>query len=194
MGRWEPDALARLQQAAGELFLEQGYEGTTVAQIAERAGLTPRTFFRYFTDKKEVLFAGTEVFEALVIEGVRTSTATDLLERVVGSFEALAPQHFDARAEAVRRRRAIIESSPELQEREHQKMVRIGNQVADLLVGPGVDAGAARFAADLGVLIFRTAFARWTGTGEGTLEARIRETLGELRVLAHPSTVNLPPA
>jgi AcrR family transcriptional regulator len=166
-----------------ELFLEQGYESTTVAQIAQRAGLTPRTFFRYFADKKEVLFAGTEVFETLVIEGVRTSQVSDPLERLVGAFEALAPLYFDARAEAVRLRRAVIESSSELQEREHQKMVRIGNQVADLLAGHGTPPSKARFAADLGVLVFRTAFARWTGSSTGTLTDQIRSTLVELGTL-----------
>ena len=58
MGRWEPDARGRLVKAAMELYGERGFEQTTVAEIAERAGLTERTFFRHFADKREVLFAG----------------------------------------------------------------------------------------------------------------------------------------
>ena len=148
MGRWQPDAPLRLQQAAMELFLEKGYEGTTVAEIAKRAELTQRTFFRYFADKREVLFFGTERFEAAVVDGIRDQKAPDPLERVVATFEAVAAGHFDSRAEAVRRRRSIIQSSPELQEREGQKMGRIVEQASALLVAQGWEAGTARFAVE----------------------------------------------
>ena len=71
MGRWEPDARGRLGQAAMELYAERGYEQTTVAEIAERAGLTARTFFRYFADKREVLFAGSEALGEQLVDGAR---------------------------------------------------------------------------------------------------------------------------
>lgn len=184
MGRWQPDALLRLQQAALELFLEKGYDKTTVEEIAQRAGLTQRTFFRYFADKKEVLFAGSSLFETAVIEGVQAATAAAPLERVVGAFQRLAPEFFDARTEAVRRRRSIIASSAELEERELQKMVRVADQVTQILIDAGHPADSARFAADLGVLVFRTAFARWSAEGEGTLAEAIGATLADLRRLA----------
>lgn len=183
MGRWQPDAPLRLQQAAMELFLEKGYEGTTVAEIAKRAELTQRTFFRYFADKREVLFFGTERFEAAVVDGIRDQKAPDPLERVVATFEAVAAGHFDSRAEAVRRRRSIIQSSPELQEREGQKMGRIVEQASALLVAQGWEAGTARFAVELGVLVFRRAFDQWAEAEGTTLAATIRNTLGQMRSL-----------
>ena len=63
MARWEPDARGRLEKAALDVFRERGYAHTTVGDIAERAGLTERTFFRYFTDKREVLFSGSKELE-----------------------------------------------------------------------------------------------------------------------------------
>jgi AcrR family transcriptional regulator len=166
-----------------ELFLEKGYEGTTVAEIAKRAELTQRTFFRYFADKREVLFFGTERFEAAVVDGIRDQKAPDPLERVVATFEAVAAGHFDSRAEAVRRRRSIIQSSPELQEREGQKMGRIVEQASALLVAQGWEAGTARFAVELGVLVFRRAFDQWAEAEGTTLAATIRNTLGQMRSL-----------
>ena len=61
--------------AAIELFDEQGYEATTVAEIAERAGLTKRTFFRYFSDKREVLFSGSQELQRLWLEGLAAAPA-----------------------------------------------------------------------------------------------------------------------
>lgn len=167
-----------------ELFLEKGYEGTTVAEIAKRAELTQRTFFRYFSDKREVLFLGTGAFEAAVVDGIREEAAADPLERVVSTFEAVAAQYFDSRAEAVRRRREVIQSSPELQEREGQKMGRIIEQASSVLVADGIEARTARFAVELGVLVFRRAFDQWAEDEGGiTLAATIRATLGHLRAL-----------
>ena len=73
MVRWEPNAQGRLEQAAFELFLERGFEQVTVAEIAERAGLTERTFFRYFTDKREVFFAGASRRRDLMVSAVASS-------------------------------------------------------------------------------------------------------------------------
>ena len=183
MSRWQPDAPLRLQQAAMELFLEKGYEGTTVEEIAQRAELTQRTFFRYFADKREVLFYGTGAFEAAVVDGVRKGKAVDPLERVVRTFETVASEYFDSRAEAVRRRRDVIQSSPELQEREGQKMGRIIEQASAVLIEEGLEATTARFAVELGVLVFRRAFAQWAEAEGTTLAATLRVTLGQLRGL-----------
>ncbi len=183
MSRWQPDAPQRLQQAAIELFLEKGYEGTTVEEIAQRAQLTPRTFFRYFADKREVLFFGTEKFEQAVVIGVHREKSVDPLERVVIAFETVSTEYFDSRAEAVRRRRVIIQSSPELQEREGQKMGRITEQVSAILIGEGLEEKTSRFAVELGVLVFRRAFDQWADSEGMTLAATIRETLGQLHAL-----------
>src|SRR5215217_8219895 len=75
MARWEPNAEGRLREAAMELFAERGYEQTTVADIAERAGLTSRTFFRYFADKREVLFSSKEAFEQPLVDALEAAPA-----------------------------------------------------------------------------------------------------------------------
>lgn len=183
MSRWQPDAPLRLQQAAMELFIEKGYEGTTVEEIAQRAQLTQRTFFRYFSDKREVLFFGTGEFEAAVVDGVRKEKTVDPLERVVRTFETVAAGYFDTRADAVRRRRGIIQSSPELQEREGQKMGRIIEQASAVLVAEGIETRTARFAVEIGVLVFRRAFDQWAEAEGTTLAVTIRATFGQLRSL-----------
>src|ERR1700721_1862099 len=76
MGRWEPDARGRLAQAASPLYGERGFEQTTVAEIAERAGLTERTFFRHFADKREVLFAGADALRELLVDTVAKAPAS----------------------------------------------------------------------------------------------------------------------
>jgi AcrR family transcriptional regulator len=99
MGRWEPNALQRLQQAAMALFLERGYTRTTVGEIAARAKLTERTFFRYFTDKREVLFSGSKDFEKFVVERIAsTPKTTPPLDAVLAAFEATTPFFTERRA------------------------------------------------------------------------------------------------
>lgn len=183
MSRWQPDAPQRLQQAAMELFYEKGYEGTTVEEIAQRAQLTQRTFFRHFSDKREVLFWGTEAFEGAVVEALRQVGSADPLDRVIRAFESMAGEYFDSRAEAVKRRRRVIQSSPGLKEREGQKMARVVDAATGVLVADGVDPGTARFAVELGVLVFRRAFDRWAEAEGIPLATLIRTTLGDLRGL-----------
>lgn len=183
MSRWQPDAPLRLQQAAMELFHEKGYEAATVEEIAQRANLTPRTFFRYFADKREVLFWGTEIFEEAVLESLRKNTSPDPLARVVNAFETIAFLYFDSRAEAVKRRRKVIQSSPDLQEREGQKMAKITGLAADILVEEGIASEKARLAVELGVLVFRRAFDRWAASEGPTLTSFIQDSLAELRRL-----------
>src|ERR1700754_2329756 len=75
VSRWAPDARERLETAALELFAENGYDETTVAQIADRAGLNRATFFRHFADKREVLFGGEDLLAGLFADGVRSAPA-----------------------------------------------------------------------------------------------------------------------
>ena len=122
MGRWEPDARGRLEQAAMELFEERGYARTTVEDIAARAGLTERTFFRYFTDKREVLFSGAAALEALMVETIGAAPASVApLTAVTGAFDALAPW-FESRRGHARKRRTVIAAHAELGERELIKL------------------------------------------------------------------------
>src|SRR6202451_1924275 len=117
MGRWEPNARGRLMQAAFALYGERGFEQTTVAQIAERAGLTERTFFRHFSDKREVLFGGSVLLQDLLVTAVTEAPASATpMEAVARALDALGTM-FVGRRDFARQRQAIIAASAELRER-----------------------------------------------------------------------------
>jgi len=182
MGRWEPDARGRLEQSAMELYLERGYEQTTVAEIAERAGLTERTFFRHFTDKREVLFGGSsalqELFAGAAAEAPDGATP---IEAIAAALEA-ASEMFEGRREFACRRQSVIAANPELQERELIKLASLATAMAHALVRRGVSESAARLMAEAGIAVFRVAFDRWVDPhDELSLTQLIRESLGELR-------------
>lgn len=180
MTRWEPDARGRLAQAALELYAERGFDGTTVADIAERAGLTERTFFRHFADKREVLFAGGDALDVLVA-GVDGETP---LAAAVAGFAAVGAVIQDRRAFAAQRS-AVIAESPDLQERELIKLASWADAVRDALVDQGFDTEEAALAAQVALAVFRSAFRRWlTGPKDADLAQSIHETAGELRALA----------
>ena len=160
MVRWEPGARGRLGQAAFELFTERGFEQVTVAEIAERAGLTERTFFRYFADKREVLFAGAEGFQELFVSGVASAPDSAApIDAVAGALSAAAAM-FMAHEDGVRRRSAIIAAHPDLRERELVKLSTVAAAVADALRRRGVTDPAASLTAEAGLAVFRIAFAR----------------------------------
>ena len=125
MPRWEPDAQGRLQQAAMTLFLERGYAAVTVAEIADRAGLTKRTFFNHFPDKREVLFAGAQDFEAGIVKHL--TEAPDDLAPIDAAIAALTHSSLELAqySDYARIRRDLIASSPELQERDLIKMTSL---------------------------------------------------------------------
>jgi AcrR family transcriptional regulator len=181
MPRWDPRAKDRLRDAALELYLEHGYENVTVAQITERAGLTRRTFSRYFTDKRDVLFAGSEQLPAALAEAVRR--ADDALPPFEALLAALAEtgELLAGRAPHAAQRRAVIKSSPELQERERTKFAAVTDALADALQQRGAAESGARLLAHVGAAIFQTAFERWTDQREhADFSACIRETTAEL--------------
>ena len=163
MGRWQPGAQGRLQQAAMELISERGYDRVTVAEIAAHAGLTERTFFRHFADKREVLFAGQEQFGAMIVEGV-TAAPAELapLPAVVAGLTATGRWLDDERRPASRARQEVIDAHPELQERELIKLARVSAAMAEVLRGRGVPDGEAALAADVGIAAYRQAFTAWT--------------------------------
>jgi AcrR family transcriptional regulator len=182
MSRWEPDAQGRLQRAAIELFLERGFEQTTVAEIARRAGLTERTFFRYFTDKREVLFAGSEALHETLVRAVREAPPSMAPIDVAGEAVAALAALFEGRHEHARLRSRIIAAHAELQERELIKMASLRSALAEALRQRGVAEHPASLLADLGIAVFHNAFARWvSGTGGQTFAEVTRKSLRELK-------------
>ncbi|MFD8820532.1 TetR/AcrR family transcriptional regulator [Streptomyces sp. NPDC059627] len=181
MPRWDPHAEDRLREAALELFLEHGYENVTVAEITERAGLTRRSFSRYFTDKRDVLFAESEQLPAALARSVRhagdgLSSFEALLAALVDVAGVLADQ-----APLAAQRRAVVRASPELQERGRTKFAAVTDAVADALRDRGAAESEATLLAQVGVAVFRTAFERWTDQPDDVgLPARIWEAAAEL--------------
>src|ERR1700760_1280014 len=150
MTRWKPDAAGRLTAAAITLFEEQGYDATTVAEIAERAGLTKRTFFRHFADKREVLFSGSQELARCWIEAVAAAPADAApLAMVTAGFEAVA-EMFEERHAFARLRARIVEANPELQERELIKLQTLAGSVAEALRTRGISQNAAILASQAG--------------------------------------------
>jgi AcrR family transcriptional regulator len=184
MSRWEPNARARLEQSALELYIERGFEQTTVAEIAKRAALTERTFFRHFADKREVLFAGAAAFEDLILITV-TNATSDLspIDAAAAGLEAAGALLQERRAFA-RKRQTIIAANAELQERELIKLASLSTALADTLRRRGVGDTAARLAAEVAIAIFKIAFERWVaGTNKRSLPQLIRESLDELKAV-----------
>jgi AcrR family transcriptional regulator len=162
MSRWEPNARERLERAALGLFAEHGYDATTVAEIADRAGLTKSTFFRHFADKREVLFGGqdllVELFTSAITSAPPSATTAGCL---AAALESSAAAFTAERHDLADQRRAVIAANPELRERELLKRARLSSAMADALRARGADETTARLAAEVGVLAFSTAYARW---------------------------------
>jgi AcrR family transcriptional regulator len=185
MGRWQPDARGRLAEAALTLYGERGFDNTTVEEIAERAGLTKRTFFRYFADKREVLFDGAQWLEELLVREVGAAPASAApLDAVAAGLDAIAPM-FEERREFAARRQQIIVANPELQERELIKMASLGRAVAQALRRRGVADPAATLTAEAGITVFRVGFERWVDeANQRPLRELMHEALDELRAVA----------
>ena len=167
MPRWRPDGFERLQAAAFELFDEQGFERTTVAEIAQRAGLTQRTFFNHFADKREVLFGLNARFEQEVVREI-AACADDVapLDAVVHALQAAGDAMFAGRRAAVLHRHRIVQANPELQERELRKHAALTNAVAAALQARGLDPDSALLTAGVGMLVQQTAVLRWARPDE----------------------------
>lgn len=162
MARWDSEGEERLRAAAIELFLEHGFENVTVAQIADRAGLTRRTFSRYFADKRDVLFARSDQLPGALAEAVRRADPhLPPYDALIEALASVAGVLADRVAEHAQQRRAIIAASSELQERAHTKFAAVAAAVGAALRERGADGATARLLADVGVAIFRQAFDRW---------------------------------
>ena len=184
MSRWEPNARGRLEQAALELYIERGFEQTTVAEIAKRAGLTERTFFRHFADKREVLFSGAGTLQDLLVSAVTDAPDSTAPIDAVASALATAGALLQERREGARQRQAVIDANAELQERELIKLASLASAIADALRRRGVRDPAASLTAEAGIAVFKIAFERWVNqTGQPDLPQLIRESLDELRAV-----------
>jgi AcrR family transcriptional regulator len=184
MGRWEPNTRDRLQQAALELYLERGYDATTVAEIAQRAGLTERTFFRYFTDKREVLFFGGQILQETVVAAVAAAPADAApITAAQAGIEAAAAMMREWHPHS-RRRNTVVGSHPELRERELIKMATLAAAIADTLRERGAAELAAGLAGQAAVAVFHVAFQQWVAAEEPEdFEALVRRGFAELRAV-----------
>jgi AcrR family transcriptional regulator len=183
MARWEPNAAIRLVRAAIDLFAEQGYDNTTVTQIAQRAGLTKTTFFRHFPDKREVLFAGQEIHSRLLADGIAEApdSATPL-EAVAAALDAATASFTPEQREFAPRLLAVVADYPELRERAAFKHAALAEAMTGALGKRGVPDLAASLAAELGARAFNRAFAQWVDpASEQTFTELARQALAELR-------------
>ena len=184
MARWEPDARGRIVLAAVDLFTEQGYDDTTVAQIAERAGITKSTFFRHFPDKRELLAAGQETLSRLLAEGITGAPAdASPLEAVAAGLERVSGEMGPMNRELAPRISAAIAASTELQERAMLKNVGLAAAMTEALVARGVPDPVAHLAAELGVLAFKRGFAEWTENDPNGNDDLATYTLAALQAL-----------
>lgn len=184
MGRWQPDARGRLIRAAVELFVERGFDQTTTADIAQRAGVTERTFFRHFPDKREVLFDGSHQLQDTVNQAI-TSAPNDLspLDAALRGMAATAAIFNEIRDHALRRA-AIVAANPSLQERELLKLAAMTEVTDTALRQRGAGEPTATLAAHSAVTVFHVAFGRWIAAGAAPDFADcIAEAAAALRML-----------
>ncbi|RAG86876.1 TetR family transcriptional regulator [Streptacidiphilus pinicola] len=184
MGRWEPNGRGRLAQAALDLYVERGFDQTTVAEIAERAGLTERTFFRHFADKREVLFDGSSLLQQSMVDAVAAAPASaSPMEAAAAALEPMG-ELFDQRRDFARRRHSVISVNPELKERELIKLATLTEAIAATLHERGVAEPAASLAAQATIGVFHVTFQRWVAPGETReLGELMRESLAELKAV-----------
>jgi AcrR family transcriptional regulator len=183
VGRWEPNARGRLEQAALELYSERGFEQTTVAEIAQRARLTERTFFRHFTDKREVLFWGAGALHDLLVSTVTSAPdRTSPMEAIAAALDAAANELFQDRRAQARQRQRIIDQDAGLQERELIKLASLAAALAEALRRRGIAEPAASLTAEVGIVVFKTAFGRWI-EGEQDMPLLLRQSFDELRAV-----------
>jgi len=184
MGRWEPNSRGRLAQAALTLYAEHGFEQTTAAEIARAAGLTERSFFRHFPDKREVLFYGIESVRDLIVAAVTDApSSAGPMEAVGAALQAVGAMVQDT-PEIARQRYSVVSANAELRERELVKFAGIAAAMAAALRERGVRESAATLAAETGIVVYRVAFSRWISEpGQPDLPAILRQSMAELKTL-----------
>jgi AcrR family transcriptional regulator len=184
MARWQPGAKQRLMVAAVDLFIEQGYDETTVAQITERAGVTKSTFFRHFSDKRELLVAGQDTLSRLLADGITDApTGASPLQAVAAGLERASSEMGPANRELGPRLKAAVAASTELQERAALKSIGLAAAMTEALVARGVSGPAAQLAAEMGVLAFKQGYAEWSEGDRGDGSALAPYALAALKEL-----------
>ncbi|MFI8850032.1 TetR/AcrR family transcriptional regulator [Streptomyces sp. NPDC053499] len=184
MARWQPGAAERLVAAAVDLFTEQGYDATTVTQIAERAGVTKSTFFRHFSDKRELLVAGQETLSRLLADGITEAPASaSPLQAVAAGLERASSAMGAANRELGPRLKAAVAASTELQERDALKSVGLAAAMTAALIARGVPDPTAHLAAELGVLAFKRGYAQWSESDRDGTEGLAPHALAALEDL-----------
>ena len=185
MARWKPNARNRIEAAALELFAERGFESVTVSEIAARAGLTERTYFRHFPDKREVLFGGQGEFQEFLVESVIAAPHNVApLDAVALAFTRIAHEIIEERRALVEKRNSVIGAVEGLRERELLKLAALSRAIAGALHRRGVAEPAASLAAEAGVTVFKIAFDRWIeSANERPLAEWIGETLDQLKTV-----------
>ena len=182
MGRWEPDARERLERAALDLFAERGFDAVTVPEITARAGLTTRTFFRHFTDKREVLFADADQMPARAAQLVLSAPAALAPIDVVSHGLLDLASVFQDRREALVRRKAVIDGNDGLRERELRKMESLVGAITDAFGQRGVDPLTAAIVAETAVMVVKVSLRGWIGSdGRTPLHDVMTDTLDRLR-------------
>ncbi|WP_329126165.1 TetR/AcrR family transcriptional regulator [Streptomyces sp. NBC_01465] len=184
MTRWQPGATQRLVVAAVDLFTEQGYDATTVTQIAERAGVTKSTFFRHFSDKRELLVAGQETLSRLLADGITEApTSASPLQAVAAGLERASSAMGPANRELGPRLKAAVAASTELQERDALKSVGLAAAMTAALIARGVADPTAHLAGELGVLAFKRGYAQWSESDRDDTEGLAPHALAALEDL-----------
>ncbi|MCX4816566.1 TetR/AcrR family transcriptional regulator [Streptomyces sp. NBC_01239] len=184
MARWQPGATQRLVVAAVDLFTEQGYDATTVAQITERAGVTKSTFFRHFSDKRELLVAGQETLSRLLSDGITEAPASaSPLQAVAAGLERASSAMGPTNRELGPRIKAAVAASTELQERDALKSVGLAAAMTAALIARGVPEPTAHLAGELGVLAFKRGYARWSESDRDDAEGLAPHALAALEDL-----------
>jgi AcrR family transcriptional regulator len=187
--RWEPDARGRLEQAALQLFVERGYDNTTVAEIADKAGVTERTFFRHFVDKREVLFSGSDALRQLLTDSVLAAPKHLAPIDAVGAALESASEVMNDRRDIVPLRQALISGHPELLERELIKLASLADALAVALRKRGVKERSARLTAEVGIAAFKIAFEQWAvDPKRRNLPRLLRESIEELKAVTNGAT------
>ena len=188
MSRWQPDARERLEQAALELFAQQGFAATTVPEITARAGLTTRTFFRHFADKREVIFSGEAMVPAFATRLMAEAPAgLAPMELVLAGLRTVAETRFEGRREDLRARRDIVRTDDSLRERDLRKRAGLSEAVREGFVLRGVAPTTAALLADTCVTLLYVSLEEWLDQeGDRPLFEIITATLAALRATLTP--------
>ncbi len=183
MPRNREEARRRLQQAALELFGERGYDATTTAEIAARAGVTERTFFRHFADKREALFDGEEAFRDALVEGVLAAPqGLTPLEMLLSAFRSVEPMLQENRAFSEPRQK-VVAQSPALQERGLTKTAFLVRALSDALSRRGIADGTATLAAQVGMAVLSHAASTWFENSAEGMDAHLANAVNEMNLL-----------